>query len=113
KREYRKLAIPGLEVNDIIDYCYSIENPQTIANHQYAFPELMIPLNSVYPTVKRKIEFHVENSFNINFNNQNGAPDLREQLDTKSGFKVFYFEDIEREKYEEEKWIYIYRNTPT
>ncbi|MBX9851978.1 MAG: DUF3857 domain-containing protein [Cytophagaceae bacterium] len=114
KREYKKIAIPGLEVNDIIDYYYNAEAKRNLPNtFEYIFPEILISINNTYPTIKQKIEFQVEKGFNINFKNQNGAPDLQEKASPVEEIKIFYFEDSNRDKSENERWSYLYRNTPT
>lgn len=114
KREYKKIAIPGLEVNDIIDYYYNFADKRSIPlSNEYVFPEILISLNNTYPTLKQKTEFQVEKGFNINFKNQNGAPDLKEKPSATPELTVFYFEDSDREKSLYERWNYIYRSTPT
>ena len=73
---YKKLAIPGLEVGDIIDYAYVYEDIKKPQGADVFDPVIMtLPRN--YPMVRQIVEFTVDKGFLIStFNSYNDAPEL-------------------------------------
>ncbi|MFK7907858.1 MAG: DUF3857 domain-containing protein [Chitinophagales bacterium] len=119
-RSYKKLAIPGLEVGDIIDYAYVYEETRRPGPAE-AFDPVILTLPNQYPTVKQLVEFSVDKGFYLNFNSYNGAPEMEtialtdEQKEDKKyrNVKKYSFVDDMREKEVDEKWIFSYRSLPT
>lgn len=118
--KYKKLAIPSLEIGDIIDYAY-VYDAEKIPVGPDAFDPVIMTLSRSYPTVKQIVDFKVNNDFYLNFNSYNGAPELKDVALTVedktsrrySNFKRFRFTDDMREKEIDEKWHYAYRSLPT
>lgn len=105
----KKIAIPGLEIGDIIDYYYYIYEPFK-ALEEYIFEPVVSTLNATYPVVKQKLSFEVEKSFFVSFNSYNGAPKLQEfDLDKK---KRYTLEDEDRDKSDDIRWFYPRRVLP-
>ncbi len=100
-----KIAIPGLEVGDVIDYYfYSIEAFKSI--FQVSFDPVETTLSDVYPIMDFELTFQSENDFYVNFNSYNGCPDLV-QIPTKKGNERKYeLKAKDLEKNEFPKWFY-------
>lgn len=62
-----KLAIPNLEVGDIIDY-YSYRKEPFKSTYAFGFDPVETSLNEEYPIMDFKLFFETENDFFINFN---------------------------------------------
>ena len=107
----KKIAIPDLEVGDIIDYYYYIYEP-FISIGEYIFEPIISPLSGTYPVMKQKLEFQVGKDFFINFNSYNGAPDLRIKDASNKKRVVYSLVDEDREKEEGLRWFYPRRVEP-
>ncbi|MFL5728006.1 MAG: DUF3857 domain-containing protein [Cytophagaceae bacterium] len=113
EKEYKKLAIAGLEPNDIIDYFNIIKHTYYMTTGEYVFPEVILSLENSFPAVKQKYEFNVDQELYFNFRSLNGAPEMEGGLAAEEGLKFYSFTDTSREKLKDERWSYIYRSTPT
>jgi len=105
-----KLAIPNLEIGDIVDY-YIAEEQNIPANKDYySFEPVIFQLNAAYPVMKQKILFDVERKCYLNAKSLNGAPELvRSNKETND---VYILEDEDRENINDIKWFYPYRELP-
>ena len=105
-RERKKIAIPNLEIGDIVDYYhYSYEAFQTSFNHH--FDPVFSILSDDYPILKQKFNFHVEKDFFVNMNTYNGAPDPEETRSTiNDKLNCFTLIDENRERYKPLRWFY-------
>jgi hypothetical protein len=117
--DYKKLAIPNLEVGDIIDYFYSTTDsrPSLLS---YAFPSFHFALSPEYPIFLQRFDFIVDRGFFINFNSYNGAPDIVEGPPGKDAagrvratIKTYFLEDVDREAVKDERWSYIRPQFPS
>ncbi|HYF29651.1 MAG TPA: DUF3857 domain-containing protein [Chitinophagaceae bacterium] len=115
-----KMAIPDLEIGDIIDYSYASAIDVPLEKGYGEFTPYIFTLTYNYPVVYQKFQFDLDKGTNAMFKSYNGAPKLREGdggFDTKASDKkslVSYFiVDKNREKVSEERWNYPYRNAPT
>ena len=111
KRKSQKLALPKLEIGDIVDYAYT--QTYTSSNLGYhAFLYNQIPISSQYPKVKQILNISMDTRDYINFKSLNGAPDLQrktlseaQKKDKKQkGLLQFGMVDEMREKALQEKW---------
>jgi len=102
--KYKKLAIPGLEVGDIIDYAYVYDAEKTPLGPD-VFDAVIMTLSRSYPTVKQIVDFKVNNDFYLNFNSYNDAPELEEVELTA--------EDKTSKRYSDFKRLLIDRAFPT
>jgi hypothetical protein len=121
-RSYKtRVAIPGLEVGDIIDYFIEYETIASVGgNHiitmamgtgTVQFDPIILELASEYPIVSQTITFEVENKFYVNFISLNGAPKLESRKEDKK--YVYQLKDRMRGKLSKEYWNYVYRSEPT
>lgn len=107
----RKLAIPGLEIGDIIDYYFYVYEP-FFTLEAYVFEPIVATLNDEYPVMKQRLEFEVGKKFFINFNSFHGAPKLKAKPQTSRKSVVYYLEDEDREKEDGVRWFYPRRVLP-
>ncbi len=77
-KSYEKLAVPGLEVGDIIEYSYRKKNTYSKDVGEFAFDPLYFNTDSRYPVLYQRYTFTVSKNFYVNFNSYNGAPGLVE-----------------------------------
>jgi hypothetical protein len=112
---YNKLAIPGLETGDIIDY-YMVWRQTAVAGKsfggaRYEFDPTFAVLSQEYPVVKGKISFMPERRCYINIGAVNGAPMPVEKAIGKDIVYEITYSNLERIK--TELWTYPYRQEPT
>lgn len=108
----KKIAIPDLQIGDIIDYFYYIYEPFE-ARGTHVFDPVISQLGSQYPIMKQKMEFNTGSSFYINFNSINGAPALKSIPSDNKDEVVYQLVDEDREKYEGIRWFYPRRVVPS
>lgn len=107
----KKIAIPDLQIGDIIDYFYYIYEPFE-ARGTHVFDPVISQLGGQYPIMKQKMEFNAGSSFYINFNSINGAPPLK-SISSDDDEVVYQLVDEDREKYERIRWFYPRRVVPS
>ncbi len=118
---YFKLAIPGLEVGDIIDYFYASEDEFLDESGTVtAFQPFIQSLQSDYPTVKLDIDFTVDRGFYLSFNAFNNAPSLIEggpgfdiNGRQRKSIQTYSLTASNLDKYEDSIWDYQFVNSPT
>jgi hypothetical protein len=115
-----KMAIPDLEIGDIIDYHFESAEDVELAKGYGEFTPYIFTLTYSYPVLYQKFQFDLDKGTDATFKSYNGAPFLKEGdggYDTKASDKkslVSYFIiDKNREKTSDERWNYEYRNSPT
>ncbi len=74
--DHKKIAIPGLEIGDILDM-YQYSEKQYIMYYGAGFEPIESTLGSEYPIMNYKMIFQTENDFFINYQAYNGAPELK------------------------------------
>jgi hypothetical protein len=115
KMETYKLAIPDLEVGDIIDYYMVEERVIGLYGRKiYSFDPVIVELNSSYPILKQRIAFDVLRRCYINMKSLNGAPKFRLSEEAEDeNINRYVIEDENRERVDEITWLYTYREVPT
>jgi hypothetical protein len=113
-----KIAIPDLEVGDIIDYTVRSTIDWDMAEYGIEFTPFMFSLANTYPTMYQMYRFSMVNGMKVRFKGLNGAPNIRYDAksslrDEKNSLIAYYFTDKDREKSTDERWSLSYRNTPT
>ena len=111
---YYKVAVADLEPGDIIDY-YLIVNGSgyNFTGGAQPLPPVITTLNSDYSILTQKIDFVVDRGFFINFRSSNGAPELKKNPDIDRNTYSFSLSDKERNKIDDTRWLYEYRELPT
>ncbi|MEL7005095.1 MAG: hypothetical protein AAFN93_20500, partial [Bacteroidota bacterium] len=110
-----KLAIPDLEVGDIIDY-YTVEERviSLAASLKYHnFDPAIFELNDNYPIMKQRIAFDVLRRCFINLKTFNGAPEFKLTKDEENDRNRYELVDVDRERVDDVLWLYKYREIPT
>jgi hypothetical protein len=116
--KYLKIAIPDLEVGDIIDYNLRSTINWDMKENGIGFTPFIFSLSNSYATMYQQYRFIMANGMKVKFRAFNGAPNLK--MDTKASvfgekesYVAYYFLDKDREKTTEERWSYELRNTPS
>lgn len=100
-----KVAIPNLEVGDIIDYyIYRVEPFKS--TYAFGFDPVESTFAEEYPIMDFKLYFETENDFFINFNTYNGAPKLKEINTNKNNFRKYELIASDIEKREYTRWSF-------
>lgn len=107
----KQIAIPNLEIGDIIDYYYYVIEPFK-SNYQLGFDPIETPLGDVYPTMEFKLRFQTENDFFVNFNTYNGAPQLKEIPSGKGNERHYELTASNLAKNEFPRWFYPLAEMP-
>ncbi|HEY3406119.1 MAG TPA: DUF3857 domain-containing protein [Ohtaekwangia sp.] len=111
KQSYKKIAIPGLEAGDILDYYICEESSIQMVGWIYFFDPVIHTLPGEYPIMNHKLQFEVERKCFINLVSLNGAPQLK--LVTENKDEEYYSLDInDLEAAEDQRWIFKYRELP-
>ncbi|HEX4374999.1 MAG TPA: DUF3857 domain-containing protein, partial [Puia sp.] len=115
-----KIAIPDLEIGDIVDFHFESAEEVALEKGYGEFTPYIFTLSYNYPVAYQKFQFDLDKGTDASFKSYNGAPILREGdggFDTKASDKkslVSYFIiDKNRERTNDERWSYAYRNSPT
>ena len=107
----KKVAIPNLEIGDILDYYfYNVEPFVSVLDH--SFEPVETPLGDVYPTMDLKIVLETENDFFVNFNTYNGATSLVEIPTDKGGERRYELSEKDINKNEFPRWFYPLAEMP-
>jgi hypothetical protein len=108
-----KLAIPNLEIGDILDYYKAEEETISIATKYYSFDPVIFQLNHEYPIMKQKISFDVMRRCFINLKSLNKAPSFKLSESAEKEKNHYSLEDTDRESVKELRWFFPYREVPT
>jgi hypothetical protein len=116
--KYFKIAIPDLEVGDIIDYSIKSTINWDMRENGVGFTPFIFSLANTYSTMYQQYRFTMADGMKVKFRAFNGAPNLK--MDSKASvfgekesYIAYYMLDKDREKTTEERWSYELRNTPT
>ncbi|MDP4261504.1 MAG: hypothetical protein Q8941_03125 [Bacteroidota bacterium] len=116
--KYFKIAIPDLEVGDIIDYNLRSTIDWDMRENGIGFTPFIFSLANNYSTMYQQYRFVMANGMKVKFRAFNGASNLK--MDTKASvfgdkesYVAYYMLDRDREKTTEERWSYELRNTPS
>jgi hypothetical protein len=113
-----KIAIPNLEVGDIIDYTIRSTFDWDMKTNGVQFTPFIFSLSNNYPTLYQQYRFTMANGMKVKYRNYNGAPVLKfdnkaSVYGDKESYLSYYFMDKDREKSSDERWNFEFRNTPT
>jgi len=108
--KFKKIAIPDLQVGDIIDYFIKNEYLKDVVN-EVSFDPFVFTLNGTYPIIHQEFDFTVDRGFYINFGFYNNAPSLIEEeagVDKtgrkRGNLKTYKLIDNQREKISNDFW---------
>jgi hypothetical protein len=114
----QKIAIPDLDVGDIIDYTLKSTINWDMKIDGVGFKPFIFSLTNNYPTVYQQYRFTMVNGMKVQYRNYNGAPNLRfdpkaSVYGDKESYLSYYFLDKDREKTPDVRWNYELRTTPS
>jgi hypothetical protein len=113
-----KIAIPDLEVGDIIDYSLKSTMDWDMKQNGIEFSPFIFSLSNNYPTLYQQYRFTMADGMKVRYRAYNGAPNIKFDAKAsvygdKNSYLSYYFMDKDREKSVDERWSLDYRNTPT
>jgi Domain of Unknown Function with PDB structure (DUF3857) len=113
-----KIAIPDLEIGDIIDYTVKSGLDWDMKSEGINFTPFIFSLSNNYPTIYQQYRFTMANGMKVKYRSYNGAPNIK--FDPKASvygdnesYLSYFFLDKDREKTLDERWSYPLRNTPS
>jgi len=107
-----KLAIPGLQVGDILDYYISANDlTEKAAQDSYKKNDAVFLLVNEYPILNYSLDFQLSKKLDIQNLSANGAPDLVEEEPTNDD-RIFSLRLKNLAKYEGTIWSSLYRQYP-
>ncbi|KGO86615.1 hypothetical protein Q765_10355 [Flavobacterium rivuli WB 3.3-2 = DSM 21788] len=101
----KKIAIPNLEVGDIIDFYFYTKEPFKSFD-AFGFDPVETTVADSYPIMDMKLTLKTENDFFINFNTYNGAPELMEVSPEGSSERRYELVANDVEKNDFPRWFY-------
>lgn len=116
--KYYKIAIPDLEVGDIIDYTIHSTIDWDMKENGIGFTPFIFSLTNGYPAMYQQYRFVMANGMKVKFRAFNGASNLKMDAKAsvfgeKESYVAYYMLDKDREKTTDERWSYELRNTPS
>ena len=107
----KKIAIPGLEIGDIIDFFfYSVKSVRTYGFYTYTATERVLTRD--YPVLYNRVAVEVENDFYLNMQSFNGAPVIKEETTDKRRTRRYVLEANDIEKADYPRWFYPFAELP-
>lgn len=107
-----KLAIPGLEAGDILDYYISSSRlSMTGSKESYGDNEHLIMLADEHPIMSLDLQFQFSKKIDVQCIYANGAPQLEETKDQDEN-RVFRLKQTNLPKYQSQLWISPLRQYP-
>lgn len=108
---YYKVAVSNLEPGDIIDYASTVFNDNDVAKmNSLEFDPVYYLCHRGYPAVSQKFEINTDEKSYVNSKSINGAPEFKEG--SAGGYKTFTWEDRDREKIKDTRWVNEYLELP-
>lgn len=83
--DQKKIALPGLEVGDVIDVVLAYEDNVTIYFFPHCFPMMEIPFEAEYPILNKSIQFTLKRGNTISAISTLNAPEMKEVGDLSKG----------------------------
>ena len=108
---YYKLAVSNLEPGDIIDYASTVYNDNDVSKmNSLEFDPVYYLCHRGYPVMSQKFEIDTDDKSYVNSKSINGAPEFIES--SSGGYKIFTWEDKDREKLKDTRWVNEYLLLP-
>jgi hypothetical protein len=112
KDQKGKLAIPGLQVGDILDYYISNNDlSENAMEDSYKKNDQIYVLADEYPILNYSLYFQFNSKASVYYVAANGAPKLEESTLPNSD-QVFKMSQKDLPKYQSQKWVSVYRQYP-
>ena len=108
KESHKKLAVPGLEVGDILDYffCYEgVIDSEDIPPMDFMFADK-------YPMLSYAVYCELGKKMTVEFRSVNGAPDFKVSNDKENGNVILEASATNLPKIRATNWVSVYREMP-
>lgn len=106
-----KLAIPDLEIGDIIDFCIYYKDREPIAGVLEA-PSVIDVISGEYPIMNYELDIHSRKNFFITIKTENGAPAPKDISPEKGKHTRYSFAMKDVEKIDPIFWEYTLLDAP-
>jgi len=108
--EVTKVAVPNLEVGDIIDYyIYKLDHDES---ESVSYKPEEHTLTESYPVVDFKLYIEARDHFFINFNSYNGSPEIKQLDSPKKSIRRYEMSASDLEKSDFPNWFYPLAELP-
>jgi hypothetical protein len=101
-----KIAVPNLEIGDILDLFVQTDSKVKEFDGINVFPAVETTLKDRYPILDYRVAVEVENDFFLNMNTYNGAPPVVEEETDRGATQKYVVEAQNIDKLETERWFY-------
>ncbi|HET8809109.1 MAG TPA: DUF3857 domain-containing protein [Flavobacteriaceae bacterium] len=101
-----KVAVPGLEIGDILDIFMYRDDFSKTADGSNAFEPVETVMSTSYPVLYRKLSINIEKNFFLNMQTYNGAPEVKEVSTEKNRTRKYVLEATNIEKNDFPRWFY-------
>lgn len=110
KEAFKKVAIKGLEIGDVLDYFYSEEMELETLN----IPPQLFTFFSKYPTLSYSVECILGQRLTVEYRSINGAPDFEKSIDEDKNtvLKVNQSNLEVADNINDIRWMSAYRDLP-
>ncbi|WP_378175922.1 DUF3857 domain-containing protein [Aquimarina sp. SS2-1] len=106
-----KLAIPDLEIGDIIDFCIYFKDREPIIGVLEA-PSVIDVISGEYPIMNYELDIHSKKDFFISIKTENGAPKPKDISPEKGRNTQYSFSMKDIEKLDPIMWEYTLLDAP-
>ncbi len=110
--EENKIAIPGLEIGDILDVFIYEDDYLRSFSGSHSYEPIERVLSSNYPIVFSRLAVEVENDYFLNMESYNGAPEIKEEETDKRVTRRYSLETSDIEKSDFPRWFYPLKELP-
>lgn len=105
KTDYKKLAIPDLQIGDVLDYFFQ----DMIDVDSYNIPTQNFYFASTFPMLSCSIYCEIGNKLTVEYRSCNGAPELRSSTNN-DGNITLYAEKKNIDKIDDSRWVSVLRS---
>ncbi len=109
----KRIAIPSLEIGDILDIFIYEDSFQKSWSGTYVYPAVERVISQRQPQVYSRIAIEVENDYFLNMQSYNGAPDIKEEETDKRSTRRYVLETRDVEKSDFPRWSYPLVDLPS
>jgi len=110
--EYKKIAVPNLEIGDILDY-YIYRKKEYLVYSFFSLGSTFHVFSDDYPILKQKLRVNIMRGCYLNAKSYNGAPSFQRQVSEKNIDNIYTLTYENIEKIKGHKWLYHFRELPS
>lgn len=107
---FYKVPVNNLEIGDIIDYAYQVNNDAGTYGNFIEFDPVYYACYRAYSVIRQKFEIKLDKTTFLNSRSVNGAPEFKES--TSGEYNMYVWEDQNREKIKNQYFLNEYLQLP-